>query len=240
MGLGSLRRILLNFIPILLTFNPSRREKTTHWSKNPHDTSIPSCFLRFQSRCVSRSPSLYRSSICLLSELYVVSHWNGEIREANIWPPAQVLTPQPANALNTDMYNRPRSKRPLMVFGRYGRLSFCCLIGLQKSSLEGNKTSKGQTQCNYKSEYVTRAFVKDPLREREDGGGYSCYIHIAVLLWTSKTVFSRYRKSRTRRYVLGKNGLCRKCHQCLIKCPHFVSTSQLHEITSPNNKVLNL
>lgn len=187
MGLGSLKRLLLNFISILLTFNPSQREKTTHWSKNPHDTSIPSCFLCFQSRCVSRSPSFYHSSICLLSELYVVSHWNGEIREANIWPQAQVLTPRPANALNTDMYNRPRSKRPLMVFGRYGRLSLCCLIALQKSSLEGNKTSKGQTQCNYKSEYVMRAFVKDPLREREDGGRYSCYIHIAVLLWTWKS-----------------------------------------------------
>ena len=180
---------LLKFlISILFTFNPSWRKNTSHWNKNPHDSPVPSrcLFLCFPSRCVSRSPSLYHSSICLLSELYVVSHWNWEIKGANIWPEAQALTLRPANTLNTDMYNRPRSKLPLMVFGRYGRLSLCCLIGLQKSSLEGNKMSKGQTQCNYKSEDVTRTFVNDPLREGEDGGIYSHNIHIAVLLstWT--------------------------------------------------------
>lgn len=99
----------------------------------------------------------YRSSICLLSELHVVSRWNGEIREANMQPEVQALIPQTSDThthtrvqyIHTHKLSQMctiRSKQPLMVFGRQ---SLCCLIGWWRAGLEG-RTGR-QKEDEYRS-----------------------------------------------------------------------------------------
>jgi len=80
--------VLINFFAISIPFfcwDVQKEEKKSPlgW-KRSESPSIIACFPCLYSDS-SSAPSVYLSSICLLSEFYAVSGWNGQIREANIY-----------------------------------------------------------------------------------------------------------------------------------------------------------